>query len=80
MRNSGMGTNSFVGAISLFVSIFPFVHTVERARFLHVFALWPLHHRRRRRPTFSAVSPPPLPTYVHLHAATMKNVSGSFVF
>ena len=39
MRNSGMGTNSFFGAISLFVSIFPFVHTVERARSLYVFTL-----------------------------------------
>ena len=37
MRNSGMGTNSFFGAISLFFSIFPFVHTVERARSLYVF-------------------------------------------
>ena len=39
MRNSGMGTNSFFGAISLFVFIFPFVHTVERARSLYVFTL-----------------------------------------
>ena len=39
MRNSGMGTNSFFGAISLFVSIFPFVHTVKRARSLYVFTL-----------------------------------------
>ena len=36
MRNSGMGTNSFFGAISLFFSVFPFVHTVERARSLFV--------------------------------------------
>ena len=39
MRNSGMGTNSFFGAISLFVSIFPFVHTVEIAHSLYVFTL-----------------------------------------
>ena len=39
MRNSGMVTNSFFGGIFLFVSIFPFVHTVERARSLYVFTL-----------------------------------------
>ena len=32
-----MGTNSFFGAILLFVSIFLFVHTVKRGRSLYVF-------------------------------------------